>query len=284
MNLKTPSLFPETPPILFTFKHFRVLDKLVARKEILQKDLLKATQLDKTTVSEIKSDLIRLGWCKDVDLGSGKEILIKLCKLNEIKSFIRHWKFLKQSMLVRPHSIILRAVLKEKPEHFIKAVKKLSLHPSYRLIISHMNNNEQYTLETEYGKVNFYLNGMMVIFYITGFILPVTEEDLDLLEEYITEGIQSRVLALHSLLKEHFEKFRIEIFDCIYLKSLHLGIITKKDVSKCIQIKNKMEELKMFCDESIYGCDEIEAKGKIDKVLNKVKVMLNELFELKRKW
>ena len=276
---KIPPLFPETSPICFTAKHFKVIDKLLKKEVILQKDLQKETGLDKTTISEIKSDLISLGWCKEVNLYSCKEISIELLKVREINAFVGRYKFLKQALFVRPHSIILKAILKEKPAHFIKAIESFSVNPNFRLIISDMRNNKQYTLKTDYGKATFNLNGNIVTFAITGFVLPILKEDLDLFEDYIIEGIQSRFLLLHFLLKEHFKPFRIEIFSCAYLKSLHLGIITKENVSKIVNIQDKIKDLAMFSDKSIYRCDEIEAKGKINEVLNKVQAMLNHLFD-----
>jgi hypothetical protein len=39
--IRNIGLFPETPPTVLTFNHFRFLDKLVVRREILQKDLVK---------------------------------------------------------------------------------------------------------------------------------------------------------------------------------------------------------------------------------------------------
>jgi len=277
--IKNVGLFPETSPICLTPNHFICLDKLVAYQSILQKDLQKKTELDKTTISEVKADFIRLGWCKEINLGSGREICIEICKLNEIKAFLGQWKFLKHTIFVRPHKIKLKGIFKDKPEHFTKAIEAFTTNPNYRVIISYMNNNKEYTLETLYGKIIFLLNGNIIQFCVDGFVLPITKEDVDVLEDYIGEGIKERALAMHSLLKEHFKKFRIEIYDCIYLKSLHTGIITKGNVSKLLSLRGKVEDLGMFVDNSIYSCKEIEAKGKLDVVLNKVKAMLNELFE-----
>lgn len=93
-----------------------------------------------------------------------------------------------------------------------------------------------------------------------------------------SEGIQESIsYALYD--KEHFHEFRIEVTDVIHLESLHVGILTKKNVSKNIYLKEKIKEFKMFSDKSIYNCDEIEASGELDLVLNKIKMMLNTLFE-----
>jgi hypothetical protein len=279
LNTKNRVLFLETSPICLTLNHFICLDKLVAYQSILQKDLQMKTELDKTTISEIKTDFIKLGWCKEINLGSGREICIEICKLNEIKAFLGQWKFLKHTLFVRPHKIKLRCLFKNKPEHFVKAIEAFTTHSDYRLVISYMNNNKEYTLETQYGKIIFFLNGNLIQFCVEGFVLPIRKEDVDILEDYIGEGIKERALAMHSLLKEHFKRFRIEIYDCIYLKSLHTGIVTKENVSKLLSLQGKIKDLGMFVDNSIYGCKEIEAKGKLDAVLNKVKVMLNDLLE-----
>jgi hypothetical protein len=233
--------------------------------------------IDKTTISEIKSDFTRLGWCKDVDLGSGKEIKIELCKLNEIGAFLGQWQSTKHQIYVRPHSIKCRVISDPLSEGFEKAINKLT--EKYRVIVSGMQNNKQYSVKTDYGTIILHLNGKIIDFWVEGFIIPIKKEDLDYFKDYITQGIESKVLEMHSIIKEHFHKSKVKVSDCIFLLSLHLGIVTKQNVSKIISFRDKIRDLGMFCDDSIYGCDEIEAKGKLDAVLNKVKVMLNELFE-----
>jgi len=277
LNIKNIGLFPETPPTVLTHNHFRFLDKLAARREILQKDLIKSLDIDKTTISEIKSDFTRLGWCKDVDLGSGKEIKIELCKVNEIKSFLGQWQSTKHQVYVRPHSIKCRVISDPLSEGFEKAINKLT--EKYRVIVSGMQNNKQYSVKTDYGTIILHLNGKIIDFWVEGFVIPIKKEDLDYFEDYIIRGIESKVLEMHSIIKEHFHKSKVKVGDCIYLKSLHIGIITKKNVSKIISLQNKINDLEMFCDDSIYNCDEIEAKGKLDSVLKKVKTMLGEFFE-----
>lgn len=273
------SLFPETPPILWGYNHFVFLKKILPYKRMLQQDLIQKTGLNKTTLSEIKADLIKMGWCKDVDLGSGKEIMIKLCNLKEIKLFLGHWEFLKHAFFVRPHSIKARCLFKVKPEeNFEKAINRLSINKKWKLIISSMKNNKEYTLVTEYGKIILLQNSRLVQFLVEGFILPIRKEDIDKLEDYIVEGIQYKLLSMHNLIKEHLYNFKIEIFDIIYLRSLHMGIITKNNVSKIVHLKNKIRSLGMFVDKSIYDCDEIEAKGRLEEVLNKIKNIMEELF------
>jgi hypothetical protein len=120
INIRDIGLFPETPSIVLTPNHFKFLDKLVKRQEILQKDLPELLKIDKTTISEIKSDFIRLGWCKDIDFGSGKEIKIGLCKLNELNTFLSQWQSVKHQVYVRPHSIKCRVISGPLSEDFEK--------------------------------------------------------------------------------------------------------------------------------------------------------------------
>jgi len=276
MTSNNLSLFPETSPICFGENHFRFIQKCLQSPEgILQKNIVNDLGLDKTTVSEIKHDLIRLGWTKDVDLGSGKEVTIKICKENEIKLFLGQWQSLKHSIFVRPHAILCRTILSDKPDHFEKAANNLTT--KYHVIISEMKNNKEYSVETDYGKIVFRLKGKVIDFWIEEFILPVYQEDVTHFEEYIKQGIMDRFFKLHSLFKGHFGEFRIVISDCFYLKSLHLGIITKENVNKVLSLR----ELDIFADKSIYGCVETETKGKIDGVLDKIKIALNLMFERK---
>jgi hypothetical protein len=271
-------LFPETPGVLFNVNHFRFLNKCLEHKEgILQKEMIKILGLNKTSLSEIKHDLIGLQWCKDVNLGSGKEITIKPCKINEIKQFLGQWQSIEQTISIRPHDIVAKSIFLNKPDNFEVLVNKLTR--DYRVIISEMKNNKQYTVVTDYGKIIFYLKGKLIRFHVEGFILPISKDHVSSLEEYIYQGINERLLKLHSLMKEHFEEFRVEIMDTITLKSLHIGILTKKNVARVLSLHEDFKGYGLFKDKSIYGLEEYEVKGKVDLVLQRVTDFLNHIFE-----
>jgi len=227
-------LFPETSHIVwFTEKHFRFLELcLLHNGRILQKYVINKLKINSSTISNIKKDFIEIGWCKDVLLGSGKEIEIRLCKINEIRMFISGWKFIGQTIPIRPHDISARGLFLNQPKNFQQATEKMTGKNRFRLLISQMKNNKKYTVKTDYGKIIFHLKGKMIQFWVDGFILPVLRKDITLLEDYICNGVEERIFKLQSLLKDHFDDFRIEVKDCVVLKNLSVGILTKKNVSK----------------------------------------------------
>lgn len=99
------SLFPQTPPIRWSECHSVVVDKMLMHPDgILQKNLVRKTGINKSTVSMVLTDLKKLGTVIEVDLGSGKEIMLKSTRITELKSFLGQWQFIKQSAMLRPHS------------------------------------------------------------------------------------------------------------------------------------------------------------------------------------
>lgn len=276
MNLNN-KLFPEIPPTSLTINHFRFLDLLLRKKELSQKRIIEELKINKTTISEIKDDFVRLGWCNQINFGNGKELNIKIKKKSEILKFLGQWKSIKQSIFVRPHSIEARGIIEDNVELKRTLISKFS--QEYQVIISQMRNNEQYTISTEFGKIIFYLKGGTLRYTVDGFILPIKQEDLELFNTYIQEGINDRINNINKILKEYCGDIELKINNLTYLKSLHLGIITEKDTSKIIKIKSKIKEWGMFSDGSIGGCDEIEISGRVNEILSKGNLMLNCLFE-----
>lgn len=270
-------LFPETSNVLLTYNHFLFLDKLISLNTIPQKNLQKKTGLNKSIISKIKADFIKLGWCKDINYGLGREIQIKINKNEEIKSFLAYWKFLKHTIPVRPHNIKFRCLFKERPQDMEKALN--SFTKDYKTVISGITNNKEYLISTKYGKIMFFLKGMLIQFWIEGFIVPVSKKDIDSFGDYIRDEIIRRVLYLHEIVKEHLKKFKIEIYDYLSMENLHIGILTKKNVSAVLGLRNRIKELKMFTDNSIYGCCEIEKIGDLNQTINCATNILNKLFD-----
>jgi hypothetical protein len=278
-NIKYTGLFPETQPIGFNIKHFNLLNICFKAypDSVLQKNIVRDTKYDKTTVSELKSDLIRHGWNKETNLGSAKEVAIKLCRINEIKLFLSQWNYIGQTVFIRPHDINARGFIVDKPKFFNKALN--SFTGKYRVQISEMNNNRKYSFTTDYGKIIFHLKGNMIEFWINGFILPVLHKDVVLLGDYISNGIEERLCKMHSILKEHFGSFRIKIQNIVVLRKISTGIVTKKNASKILKISSDLKKLGLYRDNSVYGCDEWECSGKIDSVLNRIIPAVNLIFE-----
>jgi len=272
------ALFPETSPILFSIKHFRFLEKCLSSPNgILQKHLVNSLGLDKTTISEVKQDIVKLGWCKEVALGSGKEVIVVPCKVDEIKMFLKGWDYVKQSIPVRPHDICARGIILNKPSHFEVVLERLT--KTHHVVISEMENNKRYTIKMDGGKVILKLKGNLIEFWVDGFILPILPKDVPLLEDYVLNGIEQRIFALQSALEEYFGKFRVSISNGIILKSLSTGVLVKSNVSKALGLSQELKELGLFRDSSVYGCDEFEVKGKIDEVFEKIVPALNLIFE-----
>ncbi|MEA3430683.1 MAG: hypothetical protein U9R08_05400, partial [Nanoarchaeota archaeon] len=220
-------LFPETLPIRFSIHHFRLLHACLKQPEgVLQSELVKKLKINKTTLSKAKSDIIRLGWCKDVQLYVAKVIRVKLCRINEIKAFLRWWEFLKKTLLVRPHSINCICEFIDKRSDFDNAIYILT--KKYHVQMSLMRNNRKYIFITEYGKIEFHAKGNSIVFWVDGFVLPIKKEDLDNFEAYVTKGISDRIKAMHDLLKEAFRRPRIKVSELVILRKLHLGIILKE--------------------------------------------------------
>ena len=86
-------------------------------------------------------------------------------------------------------------------------------------------------------------------------------------------------MSLHELLIRHYSRFRIEVSNVTVLRNMHVGIILKKEVYKLLKLTEEIRSLKMYVDNSVYGCKEIEAAGKYDQATTKAQAMLNILFE-----
>lgn len=274
----TSSLFPETAPIQFTANHFRFISLLLSHSEgILQKKVVALLKIDKTTVSELKQDFLRLGWCKEVDLGSGKEVCLKVSRRYEVDVFLSGWLSARKTIPVRPHSILVKGSFEEKGSRFLYALHKLS--QKYPVKIYPINNNRKYTFETEYGSFTLMLKGNGITYWVDGFVLPIAKEDVHCLEEYVEKGICERVNAMHTIVKEHFGKSKITVSDVIILKELHMGILTKENVAVALNIFHSLKRTGLFKDASIDGLDEWEAAGQFGSVINRIKSALQTFFE-----
>lgn len=257
--------FPETPPIGVTAKHVKFLGYSLAYKPVLQKKIGQGTGLSSKDVTLVKKDFLRLGWCKDIQLGSGVEVGIMSQKEDEIKAFLSQCKLLEKILFVRPHNIKVDCVYHAERYAVEKVVSKLS--KDYHVCMSLMMNNKKYVVETEIGKIVFHEKGNLLSFIISNFCLVIRKEDLKFLEAYTQEGIESRLRQLCSIIKECFGKCRISLSNVMVLKDLEIGIPVYKELSKLLELQNKLLIDKVFCDKSIYNCDEFEAKGSLSDII-----------------
>lgn len=278
------TMFPQTPPICWGILHFKFLDKMVLHNEgIGQGKMIRLLKTNKTTLSQIKTDIAKIGWCEDIDNDFGKTLTIRPCKLDEIKTFLGYWHLVKQHFFIRPHNILIRCYFTHKPKNFHAQMEKLS--DPFKIVITHMKHNKQYAIKTDYGTIMFRLHGTMIEFYVEGVIMPVQYDNLELLEHYIYDVIKSRfdnmLKILLSACKE--KKVILDIDNIYYLKNIHIGILTEKDIAKTLHLIKELENAGLFKDHSIYGCDEWEKKGNFDNVLEHVKAGLRIFMEAKNR-
>jgi hypothetical protein len=271
-------LFPQTPAICWMQNHFVFLNEMILSPDgIGQGKMIKLLKTNKTTVSQIKNEFIKIGWCEDKyinknnkNIGISKIIAIKSGKIDDIKKFLASWNLVKQHIFVRPHKILIKCRFVNKPKNFHMQMEKLS--KPFKITISHMKNNKQYSIETEHGTIIFRLHGMFIEFFVSGIIIPVHFKEIGLLEQYILDVISDHFNKLLKLLeitcKER--KIQMNIDNVFFLKSIHLGILTEENIAKTLQIANELEDIGLDSDDSVYGCDEWEYKGNFHKVLEKV--------------
>ncbi len=273
------TLFPETVPIGLGRNHFRILQLLLENPDgILQKEIVKKLKIDKTTVSEIKDDLIKLGWCTNMELYIAKEIRIVPKKIDEIKNYLGHVQRVGKCLFVRPHDVVVSCTLIKagdiRPEIFY------ALSAKYHVILSSMKNNLQCHCETPDGDIQLYQKGSKVKFYIREVIIPVVEEDLEIYEEHIVKEIHRRLNILRSIMQKHLGKYKIKLSNVDYLKSIHLGEVTSENVAKVLKRNKLLEDLGMFQDKSIRGCIESEMKGNPHKAYLAMREMLRATFDI----
>lgn len=274
------NMFLGTTPISISEKFLIVLKELIKVDSIKQKDLEEITGIDKTTISEAISDLRRLGWCKN-SVEINQEVCIRKTRINEINLFLGGWNSLIKTILVRPHDIILQGSIKYDNVQLGKALTSLSKREDVKLVISFMTNNTQYTLKTQHGSIIVYQHGNVVKFCIEGFILPLNPEDIIYLEDYILKGINTRFDNLCHILEPVLNQNKIVINHAYMLKEIHLGLLTKKNASRFLLTREIMKRIGLFSDKSIYNCDEIEGKGKLDEVVGKISAFINTCMEAK---
>jgi hypothetical protein len=283
MKRNTPyTLFPETVPIGVGRNHFRVIQLLLENLDgILQKDIVIKLKIDKTTVSEIKDDLIRLGWCTNKDLGITKEIHIVQRKIDEIKNYLGHWQRVGKCLFLRPHDIVINCTLIKtgdiRPEIFY------ALSAKYHVILSSMKHNLQCHCETPEGDIQLYQKGNKVKFYIREVIVPVNKEDIEIYEEHIVKEIYRRQNIVRNIIQDHLGKYKIKLSNVDYLKSLHLGLVTSENVAKVLKKNKLLKDLGMFQDNSIEGCKESEMKGNPHKAYTAMREILRATFEIEDK-
>lgn len=277
------SLFPETPPILFTKNHFLILKKLTERKEgfYSQQKLGKLVGINKTTTSKVIKDLERLEWCIKTHSPGGNYLNVKISRKKEIECFLGQWDSLSKHILLRPHNITVGGLIENNQIGLAKAISKLSQKENLRLERSYMKNNTQYSIKSSHGTVVLYQHGKKIEFRIRGFVLPLKKEDLEYIKEYIEEGIEERTKKILEIITPILKNQKIEIKHSYILKKIHLGLIAKKNISKTLSMKKMIKESGLISDNSIYGCDEIEAKGKIDEVSCKISSFIYNLFDNK---
>ncbi len=274
-------LFPETPPISLTPKHLRLLKELLERKEATStKELIRTTKIDKTTFSEIKNDLMGLGWCSETSYGNGKEVFLKVSKIKEIYLFISRWQSLQRSLMVRPHHIIFKGLIVGDLLGLKEVISKMSQLQGIRLITSHMRNNSQSIITIEgYGKVIFLESSSLITIYIDDFILPIDVKNVSILEDYIIQLVLSRFDYIIGLVSPVLKGKLLTIHSAFSLSPIHLGIVTKEKVSKILSQCDLMADLGLFQDKSIGGCIETEAKGNLQTVTNKITAMISTYLE-----
>ena len=268
-------LFPETSAVPVTVHHIRLLDLCLKHPQgILQKEAGIKLGLNKKIISVVKSDLIRLGWLRDFRSITEKIIFIKPYCVNEIKIFLSRWKFLQRTVLVRPHRMLARGLIKSRPETLRKAVSSLS--KEYLVVPSFMKNNVEYSVFLPEGTVVFHERGEIIQFFVEGFILPVEPDDVYLLEDYIKLAMRSRLKNMVDIIQTHFSLCKIRMTGMVSVKEMHLGILIKKNAAKAVNICSQLKKYGLFPDDSVPGMDEYEAHGRVDAVLNRVVGALKE--------
>jgi hypothetical protein len=273
-------LFPETPAVLVTVHHIRLLDLCLKHPQgILQTEAGKKLHLNKKTISVVKRDLIRLGWLRDIRDINEKTIFIKPCCLKEIRMFLSRWKFLQRTVLVRPHRMLARGLIKKGSDGLTNAIKSLSR--KYLVIPSFMKNNVEYSVFLPEGTAVFHEHGEVIQFFVEGFILPVGRDDIYLLEEYIKLAMRSRLKNMIDVVQDHFFPCKIQLMGLVTVKDLHAGILLKKDAARAVGIASQLKKYGLFPDDSVPGMDEFECHGRVDAVLNRIVGALTDYFSTK---
>jgi len=268
------SLFPETTPISLSEKHCRILKRLLEEDNLFQSELIKSMKIDKTTVSEIISDLKALGWCQIINYPNEKNYL-RINKKKEIRLFLDNWDSLGKCIFLRPHNIILQGVVQFNEQEKINVITKLSQLEGVKLSPSYLKNNTQYSLYTPYGTITLFQKGTCIKFNLESFVLPLKKEDIEYMKDYIMNGINSRFINILNMI-ENVCKGKIVISKSYCLKELHLGLISKKDIHKIMRVEDMLKQNRLISDNSIYGVDEIESKGDIDSVVGDISSFIND--------
>ena len=283
-------LFPVTYTIRIGKIHLDILSLVLSNSEgILQKDIAKKLGLSKKTVSICKQDLIKLGFLKELEMANSKEIKIGLNAKKEAERFLG-WAIFRnnyingqallgtmkkplKTILIRPHHIIAKAVCPENKE--IKTRKIEELSKKYRITINNLINNKEYVIYTDYGNIFLYADSPIVTLCGNPFPLPFTENELEHAEDYIKCLIADRIEGMLNILG--FGKLQLN--NLTYLKTLHIGILLTDKRFKKLHLNAEFEALKLEADNSVYGFKEIEGKGNLDEVLERIKKAINLIFE-----
>jgi len=273
-------LFPQTTPISITWRHLSYLNTLITNEDpILVKNMILMLETNKTTVSQIKNDLIKLCWVQERSIGLVHEVMLHPLRIGEVLSFLGVWQKMRRTIPVRPHAIRATTELLEAPKNLTDILEGIS--SSARVIISPMNNNKMYSIETEWGTVIIrpLSRKIRVDFQVEGFILPIQKEDVTHLEQYIQTYVKHRILHMHHFIRSHLQIRGVIVSNIIVLKGLDLGILFKENVAEVLKINKTLKDRGIFKDHSIYGTDEIETCGTLNEVVARIVPLLNEAFK-----
>lgn len=274
-------LFPRTPPVKMGADHIRFLTELRRHDwRLLQKNLTVALKLPKTRVSEVKADLVRLGWLRDVDLGGSREILVTEERQGDVDLFLSRWQSAGRVVFLRPHHIEVRCLILRGAERLPSALQVLNHLP--QLKVCQDPQGPQVTIYTPYGRIglNLQAKNPVVRFWLDDFPFPVNMENLNMddVEYYIEFGISRRLAMMYSLLEITLERFRVKLHSVRVLRELHLGILLTEDAVRVLKVNDHLLDLGLEKDHSVPGCLEYEAYGDLQKVLEKIRPALELLF------
>ncbi len=273
-------VFLETQQIVITPKHIALLDRLSDSEEHRQSELRKLFNNNKTITCLLLQDLLHMGWIEKTSIGSekvGNIIVINKYKLKEIESFLGWWKFLKRSVLVRPHKLNARGLINA--EDYTRERLAFALGKDHEIKPTIIRNNTQYIICTPVGKIVILKKSPLVEFWIDSFILPVNEKDLEVFESYITDAVMCRLEYMIDEINKHTPQLKIHISSIRLMNKVHMGILEKKNARTFLKIQHEMKDLGFNKDKSIGGCFEHEVCGSLEEVLSNVAFAINRHFE-----
>lgn len=245
---------------------------------VLQKELVRRLPLSPNKLSLAQQDLVRLGFLKCTDLGSGNELAVNPFRKEALKVFLRQYQFLGKAFFVRPHSLVFRGYF-VKDINISNLISVLSRAQDFRHVVSKMKNNVQHILITPHGQLIFNEKSTgrhIVRCLIDGFVLPLQEEQIPLIEEYIITETTERFMHIQKLVEEALGGKMI--FQQVHsLEPLHIGVVLKEDIYKTLELQAAIRKAELDVDRSVRGCSEIEAKGSLSEAAARISDILLEI-------